>query len=255
MPLFSTVWTFSVAGTTKTPAVSNVNVYTRRRLCWIAPVLILAVVVFGVAIYAFVIQASAKSILRDVYKLQVGSSSVADLEQLAARHPRTLREHKCNSQDCTMAFEVYNTWLYRLKLEPIARFRVAVEAKEGMVNYISVMLSRATRVFPTMDSAGITEEYQRLPEHLAMFSSPPYWFPTPVGKPYLSVALSSQASESQRQHAYAYSLTCLIKPGGGCDLPCDYLPLAWRDWQADLEKQGFGVGGFGPYYPNRSRCE
>jgi hypothetical protein len=83
----------------------------------------------------------------------------------------------------------------------------------------------------------------------------PYWFPTPVGKPYLSVALTGQANAIQRQHAYAYSLMCLIKPGRGCDLPCDYLPLAWRDWEAELEKQGFGAGGFGPYYPNRKRCK
>lgn len=155
-----------------------------------------------------------------------------------------------------MAFEIYNTWLYRIKLEPIARFRVAVRAEDGTVNEISVMLSRNTRVFPTMDSAGITEEYHRLPQHLATFSNPPYWFPTPVGKPYLWVVLSSHASEVQRQHAYAYSMKCLIKPGGGCDLPCDYLLLAWHDWQADMEKTGpFGAEGFGPYYPNRNRCE
>jgi hypothetical protein len=154
-----------------------------------------------------------------------------------------------------MAFEVHNTLLNRLKLEPIARFRVALRGEGGKVNYISVMLSRATRVFPTMDSAGITEEYNQLPQYLAMSSNPPYWFPTPVGKPYLYVTLTSQASEAQRQHAYGYSLRCLIKPGGGCDLPCDYLPLAWRDWQADLERQGFGDGGFGPYYPNRTRCK
>jgi len=202
-----------------------------------------------------VIQASAKSLLTDVQTLKVGSSSVSDLERLAARHRGTLREQNCNSQSCTMAFEIYNTWLYRLKLEPIARFRVDVQAEDGRVIYILVMLSRDTRVFPTMDSAGVTEEYHRLPQHLAKFSNPPYWFPAPVGKPYLWVVLTSEASEPQRQHAYAYSFRCLIKPGGGCDLPCDYLPLAWRDWQADLKKQGFGADGFGPYYPNRKRCE
>jgi len=34
--------------------------------------------------------------------------------------------------------------------------------------------------------------------------------------------------QSQRQHAFAFSLECFTKPGGGCDLPCDYLPLAWE---------------------------
>lgn len=207
--------------------------------------------------YAFVIEASARSLLTDVYTLKVGSSSVVDLEQLAARHRHILREHACNTQNCTMAFEICNTWLYRMKLEPIARLRVDLEAEGGKVNHILVMLSRDTRVFPTSPSAGITEEYHKVPVRLAMPSNlPPYWFPTPVGKPYLWVALSSQASEVQRQHAYAYSLKCLIKLGGACDLPCDYLPLAWHDRQANLEKSGpFGAEGFGPYYPNRKRCE
>ena len=236
--------------------MSNLNVDKWPRP-WIGAVLTIALLPLGLGIYAFVIQASARSLLTDVYALKVGSSTVADLERLAARHRHFLREHTCDTQNCTMAFEIYNTWLYRMKLEPVARFRVDLEAEGGRVNYILVILSRATRAFPTMDSAGITEEYDRLPQRLAGASSnPPYWFPTPVGKPYLWVALSSQASEAQRQHAYTYSLRCFIKPGWGCDLPCDYLPLAWRDWQADLEKQGpFGAGGFGPYYSSRNRCK
>jgi hypothetical protein len=236
--------------------VSNVNMGKSRRLL-IGTFLIAAFVVLELGIYAFVIQASARSLLTEVYTLKVGSSSVADLERLGARHRHILREHNCDSQNCTMAFEIYNTWLYRTRLEPVARFRVDLEAEEGKLNHILVILSRDTRVFPTAPSAGMTEEYHRLPQRLAgAASNPPYWFPTPVGKPYLWVALSSQASDAQRQHAYAYSLRCLIKLGWGCDLPCDYLPLAWRDWQANLEKTGpFGAGGFGPYYPSRNRCE
>jgi hypothetical protein len=234
--------------------VSNEIVDWLRRLRWIAVPLVLLVMALGLSIYAFVIQASAKSILKDVYALRVGFSSVAELEQLAARHRVALRERHCNDQD-TIAFEIYNTWLYRLELEPIAKFRVDVGAQEGTVNFIRIMLSRDTRVFPTMDSAGETAEYSKVPSHMRRNGSAPYWFPTPVGKPYLFVALTNQASATQREHAYAYSLDCLTKLGGGCDLPCDYLPLAWHDWQAELEKAGFGVGGFGPYYPNRNRCK
>jgi hypothetical protein len=101
----------------------------------------------------------------------------------------------------------------------------------------------------------MTNEYLLIPERMLKFSQPPYWFPSPVGKPYIDVALTSEANAAQRDHAYAFSLTCLIKPGGGCDLPCDYLPLAWHDWQAELEKPNFGTGGFGPYYPDRARCK
>lgn len=206
-------------------------------------------------VYAFVIRQTARSILKDVYALRVGVSSTEDVERLVARHRHALRERHCETGRCSTLFEVYNTWLYRLKLEPIARFFVGVDERDGTVNYIMVDLSRNTGVFPTSPSGGIIEEYERVPDRMLKFSKPPYWFPTPVGKPYLSVALTSQASPVEREHAYALSLVCLIKLGGGCDLPCDYLPLAWRDWQTELQREGFGTGGFGPYYPTRRRCK
>ena len=226
----------------------------RRRLFrWIVPPLVFLAAAFGLAIYAFAIRASARLILKDISAIRVGVSTVADVEALAARHRDSLRERYCDSQKCIVSFEVYNTWLYRLKLEPVARFRASVEADGGTVTFVHVMLSRDTGVFATSPSAGMTDEYRSVPEHMVN-ASQPYWFPTPVGKPYLRVALTTQASATQREHAYAYSLDCLTKVGGGCDLPCDYLPAAWRDWQSELEKQRFGVGGFGDYYPHRSRC-
>jgi hypothetical protein len=225
----------------------------QRLLRWIAVPLVLVFVASGLAIYAFAIRASAKSILKDVSALRVGVSSIAELEAVAARHQGSLSERHCDSQTCFVAFEVYNTWLHRLKMEPLARFRASVEADGGTVNSIQVMLSRNTDAFATSPSAGITAEYRDVPKYMVEFASPPYWFPSPVGKPYLDVELTAQASAAQREHAYAYSLNCLTKLGNGCDLPCDYLPLAWHDWQAELEKKGW-AGGFGPYYPNRSRC-
>jgi hypothetical protein len=73
----------------------------------------------------------------------------------------------------------------------------------GTVNYIEVMLSRDTGMFPTSPSAGMTEEYHNVPKRVGNVAAP-YWFPTPVGKPYRRVALTTQASVAQREHAYAY---------------------------------------------------
>jgi len=236
--------------------VSNQSVASRWPLRWIvAGLLILLALASVLFAYAFLIRQRAGSILKDVYALRIGVSSTADVQRLVARHRNALRERRCETGRCSTVFEVYNTWLYRLKLEPLARFFVDVEESNGIVNYVLVDLSRDTDVFPTSPSAGRTQEYKQLPDRLLKFSKPPYWFPTPVGKPYLNVSLTGEASALEREHAYSFSLTCLIKPGGGCDLPCDYLPLAWRDWQAELERQGFGVGGFGPYYPTRARCK
>ena len=236
--------------------MSNSNVASHCSLRWVVlPPLILFCVVCVLFVYAFAIRQTARSILKDVYALRVGVSSTGDVERLVARHKNALRKRHCEPGRCSTVFEVYNTWLYRLKLEPIARFFVDVEERDGIVAYIMIDLSRDTRVYPTSPSAGSIEEYERLPDRMLKFSKPPYWFPTPVGKPYLNVVLTNQASASEREHAYAFSLACLIKPGGGCDLPCDYLPLAWRDWQSELEKEGFGAEGFGPYYPTRGRCK
>lgn len=236
------------------PKVSNEIVGRHRHLHWFAIPPVLLLVALGIAGYAFAIQARARSILDDVAGLKVGASSTSEVEALTSRHKGDLRNRRCDEGRCVFWFEIRNTWLHRLKLEPVAIFEASIAVDGGKVDSITVMLSRDTRVFPTFPSAGITEEYRRKPEYLTDQSAP-YAFPTPVGKPYLRVALTTAATAVERQHAYAYSMRCLIKPGGGCDLPCDYLPLAWHDWEAELQRQGFGVGGFGNYYPNRERCK
>lgn len=225
-----------------------------RHLFWLALPLLVFVVASGAAIYAFAVYGKAKAILDDIAALKVGSSSIDEVKALAARHRRNIKQMNCDASKCFVAFEVDNTWLHRLRLEPIAMFSASLEVNCGTLSHISIMLARDTRVFPTSPSAGMTDEYLQTPRWIRDLSTV-YWFPTPVGKPYLWIGLTPQASAVQREHAYAYSLKCLIKPGGGCNLPCDYLPLAWHDWQAELEKQGFGDEGFGDYYPDRKRCK
>jgi hypothetical protein len=206
----------------------------------------------GLVIYGLTIEAAARSILKDVSALTVGTSSMQQVDAVSSRHQSWIQDKRCDGPKCFVAFEVYNTWLYRLRLEPLARFRASVTTSDGIVDLIHVELSRDTRAFPTSDSAGITTEYLTYPVEIRRLGSASYWFPTPVGKPYLRVSLTAKADSLQRQHAYAYSMTCLVKPGLGCDLPCDYLPLAWRDWEAELIKAGWD--GFGGHYAMRGRC-
>lgn len=223
----------------------------RRRLGYVAVPVTLLLTALGLGSYAFTIKSAAKAILHDVSNLRVGVSSMQQVESVAARHRHWVQEERCDGPKCFIAFEVYNTWLSRLRLEPVARFRVDVGTLDGTVSYIGIELSRDTRAFPTSPSAGMTSEYLTAPKRIFGDVSTAYWFPTPVGKPYLWVALTTKANALQREHAYAYSLTCLVKLGRGCDLPCDYLPLAWHDWEDELNKQGFGFDG---YYSMRKRC-
>jgi hypothetical protein len=111
-------------------------------------------------------------------------------------------------------------------------------------------------IFPSFSaSAGMVDEYAEYPEYLSRRRAPlpHYGFLTPVGKPYLRVVLDSHAPSIQRQRAFNFSVNCLVKPGRGCDLPCDYLPAAWQDYKR-LE-EGEDPDLFNQHYPNSSRCK
>jgi hypothetical protein len=205
----------------------------------------------GLTAYAIVIKAQAQAILQDVSQLKVGVSPATDFAQVTARHENHLKAKNCGPDQCTYYFSVRNRWLAGVRIEPEAVFQTSVTVDHDIVRSISVWVVRDTRVFPTMDSGGMIEEYVEYPKPPYRADEPHYGFPTPVGKPYLNVVLDSHATPEQRRHAYAFSLRCLVKPGGGCDLPCDYLPLAWKDWEAELKSEGWG---FGDYYPGRARC-
>jgi hypothetical protein len=220
---------------------------THAKLLWQLglPVIVLAGIM-GIFVYAHVIEAEAASLLKDVSALRVGISTAGDVQRLAVKQKRSLAEQSCEAEACFYSFEISNKWLSRLRLEPMAKFRTSVEIQGGVVEAIHTILARNTGAFPTFPSAGIVEESRKTTDYTGAQLSG-YRVGGPVGKPYLGVGLGPTATAQQRQRAYAFSLQCLTKIGNGCDLPCDYLPLAWKDWEAQL-------GGFGEYYPNRARC-
>jgi len=122
----------------------------------------------GLAVYAYAIRANARAILRDVATLKLGVSSLEDVKALAARHRNHLdRAMNCREQTCSVSFVVPNTWLHRLRLEPEAAFGAQVEVNGGKVDFIHVILARNTRVFPTSNSGGMTDEYLKPPVGLA----------------------------------------------------------------------------------------
>ncbi len=216
---------------------------------WMLGLVLLAVsgcVALGV--YAAVVQMRAAAILKEVYALKVGTSTLGDVERLAPNLSRPMSQKECTSGTCAFWSYVNNSWLSSVGIEPWAVFGAEVTVEKGTVRRIRVSLMRDTRVFPTSPSAGFVTECVTYGEGREW---KPYDFPQPVGKPYLDVKLNRDATPQQRQRAYAFSLKCLTKPGAGCDLPCDYLPLAWKDWKAQWENE--------PYlrraYPGRARCE
>lgn len=204
--------------------------------------------------YAFVIKSQAETLLTDLIALKVGISTSAEAQQFERRHKRLLLQtsNGCNDDNCSRTFRVENRWLSALRLEPATRFDANVNVKHGTVDSIGARLFRSMLIYPTFSaSAGMVEEYSEYPSYLSDHEH--YEFPTPMGKPYLRVRLDSHASADQRRSAFAFSFRCLVKPGWGCDLPCDYLPSAWRDWKVHLRDVGF-ADAFDKYYPKSERC-
>jgi hypothetical protein len=221
---------------------------------------VMVLVVFsGAAVltcYGFVIESQSISLLNDLTALEVGKSTGIEARQFAQRHQRQIFQssNPCDNDTCAMIFTVQNTWLSKLRVEPPAKFEVNFSVRNGTVDAIGAYLLRSMPIYPTFQgSAGDVTETVEMPRSLR--SSPHYFFPTPVGKPYLRVSLDSHASPIQRQHAFEFSFWCLVKPGGGCDLPCDYLPSAWQDWKVSLLDSGFPVYDFDEYYPKNVRCK
>lgn len=204
--------------------------------------------------YAFVVKSQAESLLRDLSALKVGISTGVEARQFEQRHKRLLFQvsNDCNDDNCSRILTVQNRWLSALRLEPAAGFVANVSVKNGRVDEIGAYLYRSMPIYPTFDaSAGMVDEYAQYPPHLSDHEH--YEFPTPVGKPYLRIRLDSHASAEQRRNAFAFSFRCLVKPGWGCDLPCDYLPSAWQDWKVHLRDVGF-LDLFNKYYPKSARC-
>jgi hypothetical protein len=208
----------------------------------------------ALACYAVVVKSQAEQLLKDLTALTVGKSTEADAQQFTERHRRLFTSRIYESDYCVTGFTVRNRWLSALRLEPPAEFDAEFTVKNGKVTRIHAKLARSMPIFPTFGaSAGLVTEHAEYPPQLAGRQGH-YAFPTPVGKPYLAIELDSKATAVQREHAFAFSFRCLVKPGRGCNLSCDYLPLAWQDWKLELQDSGFPMSDFNRHYPNNARC-
>jgi hypothetical protein len=216
---------------------------------------LLSVAAIVLTSYALVIESQAKGLLRDFVTLRPGISTGFAAQQFAQRHRALITEptSPCNRDSCSMGFRIENKWLSRLRLEPLAMFEVDFSVRNGKVTWMDATLYREMPIFPTFGgSAGMVEETVELPRGCRVEH---YCLPTPIGKPYISVSLDSHVTPTQWQRAYDFSFGCLVKPGGGCNLPCDYLPLAWQDWKASIAESGWPMNNFNRTYPNNARCK
>src|SRR6476646_11802190 len=112
---------------------------THRYVRWVSAAAIILTLGFAATfIYSRLLEKRAESLLHDVALLRVGISSDRDLAQIITRHQHELVGKHCDSSQCEYSFEVANTALAFLRLEPAAQFTAVVSIKDGSVEEIRV---------------------------------------------------------------------------------------------------------------------
>ncbi len=213
--------------------------------------LMVAVLALGTLLglsYRFYLEHTAEALLTDVKALRIGQSDFADAMRIAQKYQRFRVEgnasvpaspnpaenafpaNTCTSERCFFEFIIDNRPLSTLHLAHGASFTAVFAVLNGKVEYVQIQLIGGPN--PGV-SGGVVEEINP-----RIDQQPTYEFRTPIGKPYLRIVLTPSAPTPVREHAFAVNMNCLVA-STNCDKPCEYLPLAWGDWKAEMEREGW----------------
>jgi hypothetical protein len=244
----------------------NVTVMRNRRVRLILMAVVAAVVAFSlvVSVYSWYLRTTAQQLRDDLVLLTGTSGSHSDVLRLAEKYARfrvpavffvrTSEGLKysfgptdsCTNHSCVLEFEVPNNLLSRIHLAKPSLFGATVVEVDNRISYVEMMLDGAEQA----RGVGARTTYMLpntvISEGFPDFSSrPPYSFAGPFGKFHMRTILSDSASPEQKRKATAFNLGCLTSVRG-CNWPCDYLPLAWRDYRDALPEdvvEGFKRSG------------
>ena len=141
-------------------------------------------------------------------------------------------EDACTQAKCLMDFEIRSALLERLHLTRPSEFRASVIVLDNRIAYVEMVLSGGF-------GAGIVDYVHCCAGMSSFFdidSRGAYSFPTPIGKKYLSVVFTNLASPEQKRRAVGLNMRCFLSRKR-CDWPCDYLPLAWTDYERGVPQE------------------
>lgn len=236
-----------------------------KRFCQLfAVVLLLAgLSILSILTYGLYLRSHPDHLLADVKHLEIGESNFSDVERIALRYgkfrilgggsvpvsanPAENRfSDDCTADKCLLNFVIVNDSISRFRVVQRASFGVTLAVLSGKVRYAEARISGG----PHGANGVIVTEVEESPRITRLW----YEFPTPVGKPYLHVQVASAAPSEVRRRAWTLSTRCLMSPTG-CDIACDYLPLAWQDWKSSLVQKGISEDDFRISYPNDRRCK
>lgn len=223
----------------------------------VAPtVVILGIGLLSALVYGEYLKHTAQTLLDEVKALKLGVSDFRDAARIADKYQRFRVEGDaavpasldpaenrfpgsiCNSDRCFYYLVLDNRPLSTFHLLKPSRFTAAFAVLHNRVQYTETTLYGG----PFGLNGGIVEQLNPRNEAAVTYS-----FPTPVGKPYLLVRLTPSAPASIRDRAFALNMNCFVG-FAPCNAPCDYLPLAWKDWEIDLSNRGW-VESLRRFYP------
>jgi hypothetical protein len=218
--------------------------------------LALVVVLCSAAItYGYLLKRAAANLVHDVAGLTLGESTYADAKQIATSYRRfrvpawgaeSTSTDTCTPEKCLFMFDLSNLVISRVNLVRPAILRATVAVNNGRVSSVGIVFWGGR--------GGVHGVFVEEAERFSNHAIGAYSFPTPVGKPYLRVAVTPHASDSEKQHAFTIDVDCLAS-WRACDVACDYLPLAWQDWKKDLLTRGYDDKSFLVSYPQSTRCK
>jgi hypothetical protein len=175
--------------------------------------LLLAVVSVLGLFAAFVVSDSiltrfeAERFLDDVRLIRPGKASLSDLVHLTEKYSRfAVKESPCEYGKCTVFFNFYNPWLYRVHAVPPTRFGGGITARNGTVSEVDLALQSGAAydadVVDRRDESGV-------PAFAIVHRES-----APGVLVFLKVSLTPAAPEEVRREAYLFNLACLTRFGG-----------------------------------------
>ena len=185
----------------------------------------ITILVAGILLFAYsrVLIRNAQAFLDDLKSLRVGTSSFAEIQRLRDAYPNVWKSADCDpSQDCALDFDIENTWLHRLHLVPRTRLQGTLYTTKGILARMGVIFDTETRSFGfgavVVETPGAIQDQKSYAIRHRRNQS---------GRPEnVSIHLTPTSTASQRQQAYRFNLTCLVR-FNGCKDSSELLPAAW----------------------------
>jgi len=195
-----------------------------------AAVLTLVVVCGAIAgVATIATRRQAEAFLSELRSTQLGAGGYERVKEIATRFRKDVAESggTCSQSDCTLTVSFENTWLRRLHVATWTKFGATLLVRNGQLYHISTGMTLYTRERVIGAETILSEKTQSSVPTFRVITK--RWGGD--NQPWQAIVeLTPQATQRERETAFAFNLGCLDKLGG-CKDSSDLLPPAWRDNQ------------------------